>query len=823
MGELQWISCGRVRAFSVDFISPCRLGTIIVMLLIVAVLIQPALASRVIEIVSDNISFMIDPDVHPALKTHDRFRWSFVLSPFAGLLLLTVVVVSLMILLRSQTIENGESNSDLTGRLSLATHPLLVKHAQDDAVRVLHPETRIVDDIVRAITYERMGSFFAALMISCILAALVDVKRFAIEQVVKDIPDEISCNAACQSLPLALCNSMRFTTSNESGFVTTTCAFKTIPEPWKVDTTLISFIVGMYFIIEGISAELILVGLCSLYGALGIITVPEAFAGLSNPAVVGLALLFPVAAAVEETGVLDTLIGLLLGNPKSINVALVRMIVSVASFSAIFSNTAVVSMMIPMVVSWSRSLGVSPGKLLMPLSFAAQLGGTCTLIGSSCVLVAKNSVNQKLYNMEFFDLTLVGSTLAGVTSIAIMMFLPWLSSSNHINETSESDVAHDTSNLYCVGLTIGSGSSFVGMDTGEVLVQLKRLPGVKDVHAVGEQTRLEFDDKLLAYVEDVGVVSLRQVRGINLCEQKALRMLGMERSRRHLYEVVLDPESSLINIPLDIDAMRQVLGACPIALRGRSDDIRTPQGGDILLLEADERYVNGNAWQEEFKITKKVLNSSPPRFGGVHDLFRALFACLGMLILILAVTLDKIDLACGSGLLAFALVMTNSQSMMRTYDTVKAPILLAIAAASGLSTALQRTGIASFVAMSLTEMALPYGTRGVKVALYVLCASLSVFVNNSATIAIVAPMLEVMAAAGCDANAPEECLAMGVKSLTFIMIFASGTCLVSPLGYQTNMMVVQDGGYAFKDFAKYGSLIQIVHMSATIVLVNFLV
>merc|ERR1719313_2974676 len=131
--------------------------------------------------------------------------------------------------------------------------------------------------------------------------------------------------------------------------------------------------------------------------------------------------------------------------------------------SAFLNNTAVVLIMIPILVSWSQRLGVHPGKLLMPLSYAAQLGGTCTLLGSSICLVAKGSVPEKVYDMQFFDLAPVGVCLAMATMIYICLLIFMVSSSADKGSTEAS--APDDSTLYTVVMLVKKDYQYDGADT----------------------------------------------------------------------------------------------------------------------------------------------------------------------------------------------------------------------------------------------------------------------------------------------------------------------------------------------------------------------
>merc|ERR1712187_1071659 len=154
--------------------------------------------------------------------------------------------------------------------------------------------------------------------------------------------------------------------------------------------------------------------------------------------------------------------------------------------------------------------------------------------------------------------------------------------------------------------------------------------------------------------------------------------------------------------------------------------------------------------------------------------------------------------ATGGGVFVLMLVLSGALRMSDVYGAIKAPVVMTIVGAVSLSEALQVTGIAMFAAKALTKVALPGGPLVVRGAVYFLAMFLSMFMNNSATIAIIGPMLKSIAA---DTN-------QSVQSLLFIITFAAGTCLTTPLGYQTNLMVMADGGYTFGDFTKYGAPIQ---------------
>merc|ERR1711953_1000601 len=157
------------------------------------------------------------------------------------------------------------------------------------------------------------------------------------------------------------------------------------------------------------------------------------------------------------------------------------------------------------------------------------------------------------------------------------------------------------------------------------------------------------------------------------------------------------------------------------------------------------------------------------------------------------------------------LLLIRSRSLDQVYSSVKAPVLFVIAGAFGLSHALQDSGVAHCIAVAVTSMAQDYGVFGIRVAVYVVAVGLSMFINNSATGAIMGTMVGSMA----------EQNGMHVSSLVWTLVLAAGSCFTTPLGYQTNMMVMPDGGYTFVDFMRFGFPLQGMHMVFTLAAVWF--
>jgi hypothetical protein len=369
---------------------------------------------------------------------------------------------------------------------------------------------------------------------------------------------------------------------------------------------------------------------------------------------------------------------------------------------------------------------------------------------------------------------------------------------------------------YDISLSVDSFGVYVGAASADVASQLKRIPGVKSARA--SEVVLQPGSFLECTCDEKGVVALRQLKGLSFTLEPELRKLGARRRERHLYEVVVHPKGALVGQRLDFEVMRLVLGCCPLAVRGKGCALSSVivEVGDVLLLEGDERYARFPEWTREFIMSRRVQDSSPPRRGGVNDKARSTIVCLGLVFLVILMTLEVVSLPVGGGVFVLVIVFIRARSMEQVYESINARVLLTVAGAFGLSAALQETGLALFVASKIVNAATAYGPHGIRLAVYMLSVFLGLFMNNSACVAILGPML-----GGISAQAHESGYSVSVKSLLFVAVYGAGTCLLTPLGYQTNLMVMKDGAYSFADFTRYGAPVQIVHMVCTLVFVWF--
>jgi len=705
----------------------------------------------------------------------------------------------------------------------------------------LAEDASLLEPISMALTLPRICISLGTLVVCILGMCLTDARSFAMPRVVVNVVNLDDCKVMCSAQKGSLCDTLTFeeklcpatqgmgpcvnALQEVQELVTDTIDYVKVPQcqfmvqrpKWHPFLVLAILAMSITLIVDGKATEVMLMGACCLFAFFGIISPGDAFGGLASNSVLGLAFLFPIASAIEETGVLDRTISVVLGRPRSYFMALIRMMLPVAVLSAFLSNTAVMAMMIPVVISWGRRLNISPGKMLMPLSFAAQLGGSCTLIGSSHVLVAKDSVDTQVYSMGFFDMVPTGCLVGAGTFFAICVCTPFLQATGGSGSAEEmAAVAEESGNRrdrsYVAVLVVPAFSSYIHGDSDEVCSQLSRLPGVHSAEAGVEAESLKVGSEIRCYCTPAGVISLRQIRDLFLHNAEDLRKLGTHRRQRYVYEAVVAAGSTLVG-PLDVHFMRHYGGAI-LTVRGKPPLSRvdsTIEEGDVLMIETEHWRTKSKAWSEAFSLVSMVPNSQPPRYsGGVRERQRAIFVCGGMFVLITLVTFSVIALSYGAGVFVLLLLLVRARSVTQVFESMKVPVLLTIAGAFGVSEALEQTGIATFAAKGVTDFALQAGATGVRLAIYIMAMVLSMFINNSATVAIMGPMVTSMAVAAHTS----------LSSLVWILVMAAGSCFTTPLGYQTNLMVMKDGGYSFGDFMRYGSVLQIMHCALTLLVIS---
>jgi di/tricarboxylate transporter len=563
------------------------------------------------------------------------------------------------------------------------------------------------------------------------------------------------------------------------------------------------------FIRGALSPAVVLLGAAIALMVTRVIEPQAAFGGFANPAPLTVAALYVLARAVEVTGALDPLLLRLLGNGEekgSTRVLLARLLLPVAGASAFLNNTPIVAMTAPQVATWSEQRGRSAAPLLMPLSFAAILGGVITSIGTSTNLVVSGMlVDRGLAPFGLFEITRVGLPVAVVGVVLLVALAPVLLRRNATPIVDLKDQVRE----FSVDMRVIDDGPLVGLSIEEA--GLRHLQGVFLVRIdrngyviapVAPRELLQAGD-VLSFVGNVDlIVDLQRMRGLASTEEHHL--YGIDETRQSFFEVVLG--SSLAGRTLKEVGFRSRYDAAVLAVHRAGQRVEAKLGelrlraGDTLLLLADTDF--RERWREsgDFLVVADIGGTSPGRTRKAP----LVLALTGLLVVVAGAGLVPIlDAAL---LTAVALVATGVLTLREARDAVDLNVIIVIGAAFALGAAMETTGLAERAADLLLGAFAPFGAFGALLGIVITTIVLTEMITNNAAAVLVFPIaLPAAAAVGAEP-----------RSYAIAVAVAASASFLTPIGYQTNTIVYGLGGYRFRDYPRLGLPLTLVVIATTV-------
>jgi di/tricarboxylate transporter len=528
----------------------------------------------------------------------------------------------------------------------------------------------------------------------------------------------------------------------------------------------------------------------------GVVTPGEAFGGLANEGLITLAVLYVVVVGLQETGAIRWIGRSLLGRPRSLVSAQGRVMTPVVFLSMFLNNTPVVAMLIPAVRDWARQFDLAPSKLMIPLSYAAILGGTCTLIGTSTNLVVNGQLIAHAGNggLKMFDLAWVGIPIAAAGVGFLLLTSRWL-----LPDRRPVIAQFDDPREYSVEMVVDEGGPLVGRSIDEA--GLRQLPGVFLVEidrnggvlpAVSPREVLQAGDQLVFAGAPESVVELQKIRGLRPATNQLFKLKG-PRSERALYEAVVSATAPVVGRTIRSGRFRVRYNAVVIAvarngrrLRGKIGSIVLREG-DTLLIEARPSFYEQQRNNRDFLTISRLDDSTPPR----HE--RAPVAVGLLAAMVLAVSFGLLSMLEAALAAAAGMLATRCCTASAARAGIDWPVLLTIAAAFGMGMALETTGVATHMANAVVVLVgdSPWANLA---AIYILTTLLSAVITNNAAAVLMFPF--ALAVAGD----------LDVNLIPFVIaiMMAASASFATPISYQTNLMVMGPGGYHFIDFMRVG-------------------
>lgn len=580
-------------------------------------------------------------------------------------------------------------------------------------------------------------------------------------------------------------------------------------------TFVVLIVLTVVLVKDIVSAEIAVFGSLIIFLLAKIISVKEAFAGFSNPGVISIALLFIVAGGLKSAGLMNTLSGIMLGkNNSSLRFKLLRLMLPVTASSAFMNNTPIVAILLPSVKSWAEKNNLSPSKFLIPLSYAAILGGMITLIGTSTNLIVHGLLIQNgLKGFSFFEITPVGILVALFGIIYVAFLAPrWLP--ERIKSTSSMENAREfvmelkvTPDFAGVGKTVEEAG--LRHLKGLFLFQIERNGEV--ITAVSSQEKIRIGDRLFFTGLPETIVELQKRPGLQLVKNVDFELKNYDSDKVKVFEAVISNTSPLIGKSVRDSQFRTIYGGVILAIHRNGERIEKKIGdivlksGDTLLVLAESLFYNKWYNSKDFYL---IAGSSPVDSKPVKQAVIAVATLVGMILL---VVFHLLELPVAAGLAAIILVVTKVISPRRAREFVDFKVLLVIASAFGIAQAISNSGMAEFLAKLLLYLKSYFGIVGLLAGLFYLTSFYNIIITSNATAALVFPVAITLAN---DVGLP-------VHPFALILTIAAAASFASPLSYQTNLMVYGPGGYRFRDYIKFGLPLQLAVGVIAIIVVSY--
>lgn len=547
----------------------------------------------------------------------------------------------------------------------------------------------------------------------------------------------------------------------------------------------------------------------------GILTPREALSGFSNEGMMTVALLFIVAGAVQKSGMTDYIVEKWLRKSQTETGAMVRFFVPISMLSAFLNNTPIVVTFTPTIKNWCEERGIAPSKFLIPLSYATILGGTITLMGTSTNIVVHGMLLD--YGLDGFSLFTLSAVGIPVTVLGLF-FLFTIGKRLLPDHKGFSQQVKEGAKEYIAEMNVGTNYPYVDQSVataglsnleGLYLIEIIRESG--RVSPVRNSTIIQAGDRLIFAGKISTMAELQKMNGLTLRTGTDLELDDLKNGSTHLVEAVVSHRSGLLSKSIKQSQFRARFDAGVIALHRNNERIQSKvsdilvKPGDTLLLLAGADFVEKYERSNDFYVvsrleTPDVLNrfSWKSWFSIALLVFMILFVSFGLFSMLEAMALAVI-------LLIIAKIV-NAEEIMKN---MQFDVLLIIASSLGIGVAMTKTGLADMLASGLITVGEPFGIIGIIIIFYTLTNLFTEFITNSAAAVLMLPIgLEL-------ANT----LHVDPMGFAILVTIAASASFLTPIGYQTNLIVYGPGGYTFFDYVRIGTPLSLLVMVTAITVI----
>ena len=558
-------------------------------------------------------------------------------------------------------------------------------------------------------------------------------------------------------------------------------------------------------------SDLVFLGAIGVLYVTGVLDAKEAFSGFSSTSVITVGVLFVVVAGLTHTGVLQWIVKNLLGTPNSYSKAVTRLMLPVAVLSSFLSNTTVVTLFVNIVKMWARKLGVSPSKLLIPLSYASGMGGVCTLIGTP-----PNLIISGLYEETTGEtMNIMTTTIPGLFCLAVGI-LSVIAMRRLLPDRKVPESAFESTGDYTVELQVPSDNPHIGQTLGQAgLYHVRGGSLIKIYHFDEMPTPITEDEPImggdhLVYAGQIDeLIDIAYSHKLVSSDHHIFSMSEVDNSTQ-LRTAYVDFGSRLIGTTIGSSTFEKDNNVVLAAVARRGERIKEAprnvvlQAGDTLLLVCPKNF---NVNTSSLKSTLHFFDSDEvPNIG-----YGTLVSTAIMIAMVTLSALGILPLLQCAFLAAAAMLICRCCNMDQAMKAINWEILMVFAGSAVLGLAIQKTGLAEQLANGILNVC---GTNPIVVmtAVCLVGTFITEFISNTAAGAMFFPIM-------CEAAEK-----MGYDPFPFLvaLMISVSSSFATPIGSPTHMLVYGPGGYRFSDFMRIGLLMNLIILAANIFIVNII-
>lgn len=582
-----------------------------------------------------------------------------------------------------------------------------------------------------------------------------------------------------------------------------------------VGLVIVLMLIGLSF--EVIRADFLIFLVLVIFLITGVISSEQALSGFSNEGMLTVLLLFIVAGAIQKHGIIELVVYRLLGKAANVKKSMIKVMLPVGLSSGFLNNTPIVVALTPIIRDWAVDNGYSPSKFLIPLSYMTILGGTITMIGTSTTLVVHGLlVGAGLEGFSFFTLAAVGVPITAA-GLIYLLTLGYKLLPEHLG--AKEQISQETKEFLAEAIIEdkfeheGETVTKLGRDVLDGIYVIEIIRNNSRVYPVTGETKVLAGDHIIFSGSLNTIGKIQKFKGVTIKTGTELTLDDVVNKDSHLIETVVSHNSSLLNKTLKEANFKTRYDAGVIAIHRNNQRIKSRVGdivlktGDTLLLLADSNFINMHKYSGDFYVVNDV---APPENLN-QDMRKGWVSLIALVSMILVVTLGWFTMLEAMMILVVLLIGFKFISPNEVKKFVQFDVILLISSAFAVGAAMTESGLAQYIAGGLTALATPFGILGVLFIVYLVTNCFTEVITNSAAAVLMFPIaLEVA-----------DAMNIEYMGLIITVAIAASASFMTPIGYQTNLIVYGPGGYKFSDYIKVGAPLALITMFIACFIIYF--